>query len=211
MSKIHSDLLDEKRKKIFKSLSFFKPYGYLAGRTALALQINHRQSEDFDIFLKNEIDNHLRLMIKKIFGEVNFFLNTSDQINFITQDEVKITFLWYYFDPLKPLVKTQSISLASIEDIIADKAMTIGRRAVWRDYVDLFYVLKNRIFDLKRIIDFAKKKFKKEFVEFQFLEQLSYYGDLEMTPINFINEFYYQDEIKNFLKKEVLKYVKKNF
>lgn len=211
MSKIHLDLLDEKKKKIFKSLSFFKPFGYLAGGTALALQINHRQSEDFDIFVQNEIDNNLRLTIKKVFGEVKFFLNTGDQISFITQDEVKITFLWYYFSPLKPLIETQSISLASTEDIIADKAMTIGRRAVWRDYVDLFYILKNRIFDLERIIDFARKKFKKEFVESQFLEQLIYYGDLEITPINFINKSYCQDEIKDFLKKEVLRYVKKIF
>ena len=139
MSKIYLDLLDENRKKIFSTLSIFKPLGYLAGGTALALQINHRISEDFDIFVNKAIDNNLRLKIKKTFGEVSFYVNTDDQISFETNNHVKITFLWYYFKPLKQFIDTDSLSLVSVDDIAADKAITIGRRAVWRDYVDIFF------------------------------------------------------------------------
>lgn len=208
MSKIHLELLDEKRQKVFLDLSLFKDEGYLAGGTALALQINHRKSEDFDVFINKSINNDFRLKIKKVFGNVIFSLDTGDQINFTTFNGIKITFLWYYFPAINPLVQTQSISLASIEDIASDKAITVGRRAIWRDYVDLFYLLKEKIFDLKKIIDLAKNKFKGEFVETQFLEQLSYFGDLKIMPIEYVGEAHSPKEIKSFLEKQVSSYVK---
>ena len=211
MSKIHLELLDKKRQKIFFSLSYFKNDSYLAGGTALALQINHRKSEDFDIFINKPIDNNFRLKIKKVFGNVVFSLDTGDQINFNTSDGIKITFLWYYFPSIHPLINTQGLPLASIEDIMADKAITIGRRAVWRDYVDTFYLLKEKFFTLDSIIILAKKKFKGEFVETQFLEQLSYFGDLKIVPIDFVNKPYSSEEIKLYLEKEVSSYVKKSF
>lgn len=62
---------------------------------------------------------------------------------------------------------------------------------------------------LGQIIKLAKKKFKGEFVETQFLEQLPYFADLQKTPIEFIEEKYTDDEIKSFLEKEVEAYIKK--
>ena len=209
MSKIYLDLLDKSRKKVFSTLSAFKPLGYLAGGTALALQINHRKSKDFDVFINQAVDNNLRLKIKKTFGEVNFYANTDDQISFETKNHVKITFLWYYFKPLKQFIDTDSLSLVSVDDIAADKAITIGRRAVWRDYVDIFFLLKEKILTLDSIISYAKKKFKGEFVETQFLEQLSYFGDLKEVPIEFVKHSYSSSEIKPYLEKEVSLYVKK--
>ena len=51
MSEIHLELFDTNRQNVFVQLSEFKTFGYLAGGTALALQINHRKSFDFDIFI----------------------------------------------------------------------------------------------------------------------------------------------------------------
>ncbi|GAB4219526.1 MAG: nucleotidyl transferase AbiEii/AbiGii toxin family protein [Candidatus Microgenomates bacterium] len=209
MSKIHLELLDEKRKQVFYQLKNFFSIGYLAGGTALALQINHRISEDFDIFINKSIDNNLRLKIKKVFPKAKFTFISEDQINLVTEDNIKITFLWYYFPTINKLIKTDSISLASVDDIIADKAMTIGRRAVWRDYIDIFYLIKEKQISLKKIILLAKKKFKREFVETQFLEQLVYFDDLQIAPINFINKSYSEKEIKSFLKKKVKTYITK--
>lgn len=209
MSKIHLELLDKERQAVFQSLIAFKDIGYLAGGTALALQINHRRSEDFDIFIDKQIDNKLRLNIEKIFGSVIYTLNTSDQINFITNKNIKITFLWYYFKRISGLTQTNSIPLASIDDIIADKAATIGRRAVWRDYVDIFLLLKTQNYSLEKIIYLGKKKFKGEFVETQFLEQLRYFEDLQIVPIDFVKEKFNDLEIKSYLQEQVKNYLKK--
>lgn len=104
---------------------------------------------------------------------------------------------------------TASINLASVFDIAAEKAQTLGRRAIWRDYVDLFFLLKWKILTLDKIIQLAKKKFGGEFVETQFLEQLPYFADLQKTPIEFVGKKYSDEEIKSFLEKEVEAYLKK--
>ena len=188
MSKIHLELLDKERQVVFQALSVFKNVGYLAGGTGLALQINHRRSEDFDIFIDRPVDNKLKLKIEKIFNNVSYSLNTSDQINFKTKDGIKVTFFWYYFKPIGNLIRTDSLSLASIDDIVADKAHTIGLRAIWRDYVDIFLLLKTENYSLKKIIDLGKRKFKGEFVELQFLEQLRYFDDLQIVPVDFVKK-----------------------
>lgn len=209
MSKIFLEILDTKRRKIFDNLFQFRKYGYLAGGTALTLQINHRKSFDFDVFIKNPISNHLRLKAKKIFGQINFYVDNSDQISFKTKEGISITFVWYYYKTIRPLVKTRSLSLASYFDIAADKAHTIGRRAIWRDYVDFFFLLKRKIVNIEKIIKLAKKKFGNDFNEVLFLEQLSYFGDLKETPIQYIGGSYLASEIKSFLENQVELYVKK--
>ena len=51
------DILDEKRKEILPFFSGLKKYGfYLAGGTALALMIGHRDSIDFDFFTEKDFD-----------------------------------------------------------------------------------------------------------------------------------------------------------
>lgn len=209
MSKIYLEILDKKRQAIFSRLSVFKNSGYLAGGTALALQINHRKSVDFDVFVEKPITGYLRKKINKVFGKQEFYINTSDQISFKTKGEIGVTFVWYYYPLLYPSIKTHFLNLASVDDIATDKAETIGRRAVWRDYVDIFFLLKKNIITLEKIMKLAKRKFQGEFVETQFLQQLPYFTDLIVTPMEYINKQYNEQEIKSFLEKQVEGYLKK--
>lgn len=208
MSKIYLELLDKKRREVFRRLSQFKKQGYLAGGTALALQINHRKSVDFDIFVGKAVDNTLRLKIERIFGKQDFYVDTADQISFKLSGNIGVTFVWYYYKSLFPLIQTPSLALASVFDIVADKAHTIGRRAVWRDYVDFFFLLKEKIITLDKVIRLAEKKFGGEFNEALFLQQLTYYGDLKVSPIEFVRMHYTETQIKSFLEKEVRDYLK---
>lgn len=209
MSKIFPEILDTKRQKVFTQLANFRGIGYLSGGTALSLQLNHRKSVDFDIFIEKPVSNSLKLKIKKIFGAVNFSVNTEDQISFVTNDQISITFLWYYYKRLFPLIFTNSIGLSSIKDIAADKAQTIGRRAVWRDYVDIFYFLKIKALSLSEIIQLARNKFKREFILLQFLQQLTYFDDLTMSPIQFTKGSFSEGEIKTLLSRDVEEYTNK--
>lgn len=208
MSKIFLEILDKERQATLHKLTAFKKVGYLAGGTALALQINHRKSVDFDVFTSQPISNHFRQKVKKVFGDVEFYVNTGDQISFTTEKNIGVTFVWYYYKTLVPAISTSSLSLASVQDIAADKAHTIGRRAMWRDYVDFFWLLKNQVVTLPQIITLAEKKFAGEFVKTQFLEQLVYFKDVTISPIDFIDKVYSQAEIKSFLESQVEAYVK---
>ena len=206
MSKIYLELLDSARQNVFHQLREFEREGYLAGGTALALQLNHRKSVDFDVFVKKPIDSSLRRKIKTIFGNQPYEVNTTDQITFPLNEGIEITFLYYWYPHIRSLVSTASLPLASINDIIADKAHTLGRRALWRDYVDLFVVMKQHDMNIEHIITLASQKFAGEFVKEQFLEQLSYFDDVTVVPVEFIARSYTPEEIKSFFTTQAKEY-----
>lgn len=206
MSKIYLGLLDSARQKVFRQLREFEQDGYLAGGTALALQLNHRKSVDFDVFVKKPINASLRRKIKTGFGDQPHEVNTTDQITFPLGEGIKITFLYYWYPHIRPLVSTPSLSLASVGDIVADKAHTLGRRALWRDYVDLFVVMKHYDMNIDQIIALASQKFKGEFVKEQFLEQISFFDDVAVVPVEFIARSYTPEEIKTFLTAQAEEY-----
>ena len=51
---MHQEAINSRRQEIFRKLKNF-PQFYLAGGTALALQIGHRISDDFDLFSDKDI------------------------------------------------------------------------------------------------------------------------------------------------------------
>lgn len=206
MSKIYLEILDSDRQKVFDRLRVFGRYGYLSGGTALALQLNHRKSVDFDVFVRDPIGSSLRRTIRAVFGDQPYDVNTADQVTFPIDKDIEVTFLYYWYTPVRPLLPTSSLALASMEDIIADKAHTLGRRALWRDYVDLFTVLKHHNMTITQIIDLAAQKFSGEFVKEQLLEQISYFDDVAVVPVEFIAQSYIPEEIKTFLTTQAKEY-----
>ena len=65
---MHLEALDEKRRGLFSRLAAFDDF-YLAGGTALALEIGHRISLDFDLFSAKPIpEAHLK-KVERVFGE----------------------------------------------------------------------------------------------------------------------------------------------
>jgi len=81
-----------------------------------------------------------------------------------------------------------------------------AHRAVWRDYVDLFWVLKHKSC-LKTLIGWADKKFSEEFEAKRFLEQLTYFEDIQKTKISWIDKGFTSKHIKVFLEKIVTDYL----
>lgn len=212
MLKIHLEILDKQRQETFAKLVAFKNDGCLAGGTALSLQINHRRSVDFDIFLPKPIPQQFFHRVTEVFGkDTKAKLNTSDLLLIETPQKIDVHFVFFWYKRLFSTIKTPSVDLEAVGDIAANKAHTLGRRAVWRDYADLFFLLKNKQTALEKIIKDAKKKFGGEFVETQFLEQLCYFKDLTVSPIEWIGISYSPEEIKSFLGKQVEEYLKKNF
>ncbi len=203
MSLIHPEVLDKKRQDIFSKIKIFKDNGYLAGGTALSLQIKHRYSFDFDIFLGRKIKRADYLLLKQYFGVRKIILDAPDQLTVISEKNIKITLLFYPYRNLFPFLKTKSLPLLSLKDIAADKVFTIGRRGAWRDYFDLFFLLQGGYVSLLEIIKLAKRKFKKEFNEKLFLEQLVYFRDLGEFKIALIGGQYTEDKVKKYLIKEV--------
>lgn len=206
MSNIHLEILDTERLEVFNLLSSFKKYGILGGGTAIALQIEHRKSYDFDIFLEESIPKVLINDVKEIFPDFQILREETNQLDFVVRNEVKLTFLKHAFSPLYPPIRTSSLSLFNLKDLASNKAATIGRRGVWRDYVDLFFLIKKGVSSLASIITETEKRFGGEFNKRLFLEQLLYTKDITDFGIDYLNESYSFEEISSFFENQVESY-----
>ena len=100
-------------------------------------------------------------------------------MNLIVND-VKVTFFEYPF-PVEPECKYENIlRLPSLIQLAAMKAYALGRRSKWKDYVDLYFLLKN-CFSLAEISSEARRLFGELFSEKLFRSQLCYFEDIDYT------------------------------
>ena len=195
MSTLYINTLDKNLRDIFQKLSNFSDEFVLAGGTAIMLLANYRKSFDFDLFSQRPLKKSLLAKARQIFGDdINIQVDNSKLLLFTTPDGVKIDFVHFPYPPLHDVVKNGPISLFDLRDLASNKAYTIGRRATWRDYIDMFFLEKR--FGLGLIMDEAKTRFKGEFSKKLFLEQLVYYDDLEILPTKFIGDSYSTEEIQ---------------
>jgi hypothetical protein len=176
---------------------------YLAGGTALALQIGHRRSVDFDLASRQPIDsfNLERQLISKGFQIQRIFTATGDEYSALIQD-TRITFFHFPFDVQHPLSwEKGNITLPSIKDLAAMKAYALGRRSKWKDYVDLYFVLKSYM-QLEDLIERAKDVFSVHFNSKLFREQLCYFEDMDYSEsIDYLGDAPSDEEVRAFLEK----------
>ena len=197
---MHKYILNPKQIEVFNIVEHFSQKGfYLAGGTALALELGHRESLDFDLFsykgFKN--DDILKDLIDLGYRDIESVIDKLDEYT-IFINSVKITFLRYPFK-IKGIQKEGNISLTTPIVIGAMKAYALGRRGKWKDYVDMYILLKE--YSIKDIIREAKDIYGTIFSERMFLQQLCYFKDVDYTEevIWRIDNPPSDKEIENFL------------
>jgi hypothetical protein len=81
--------------------------------------------------------------------------------------------------------------------LAAMKAYALGRRAKWKDYVDLYFVI-NKYHSIDKIVKRAEEIFKGEFNGRVFREAISYFKDVNYSEeVEFLPGFKVSDkEIK---------------
>jgi len=202
---MHLEVLNLETKKVFTKLRNF-PEFYLAGGTALALQIGHRISIDFDLFSEKEISKTLLSKIRKIFQgyKIDIRVNHSEELT-IYLNEHKVTFVRYPYPIILNIVDLEGIKILSALEIAASKAYVLGRRASYKDYVDLYFILRDKCCSLEDIIKIAQKKYKDEFDPRLFLEQLIYLEDIRDLDIQFIKKPVTKNQIREFFEQEIRK------
>jgi predicted nucleotidyltransferase component of viral defense system len=173
---MHLSVLSSKQVKLLKELKFLKRYEfYLAGGTALALQISHL-SLDFDFYTpKNFNSQKLIEQFKKKFKTTKEIYIAKDTL-LLRVEKVRISFFKYPFDLVRPLIKFQQIKLASLEDISAMKMIAISQRGTKRDFFDIYFLIKR--FGLPKIIEFTRKKYP-QFNIYVGLTGLTYFKEAE--------------------------------
>lgn len=191
-------LIDIQSRNIFKDLR-------LVGGTALALQIDHRISNDLDLFGSLKADYiSIANELNKI-GESKI-LNRTENINVFSINGIKVDIVNYPYPWLFNEIKEDRIKLADMKDVAAMKLAAITGRGTKKDFIDLFFLLKK--FSLKQMLNFYENKYPDGSI-FLVLKSLVYFEDAEqdIQPKMFAKINW--DNIKKSISENVKGYVNK--
>lgn len=199
---MHIKVLGREQKELLELIGQFANDFYLVGGTALALQWGHRQSIDFDLFSGESFDNlKVREKIHKHGASIDrIYIETEGEFTLVVEG-VKTTFYHYMYEIEPDLWFEKRISMPDDLTLGAMKAFALGRRAKWKDYVDLYFLLKK--YRLEKVVEKAVSIYSEgEFNERLLREQLAYYGDIDYgEPVEYMPGFEVEKgEVKDFLK-----------
>lgn len=177
---MHHEILSNPQLKLWPLVKKFPPNFGLVGGTAIALHLGHRQSIDFDLFSNKPFDNaDLRKIIVKTNKIDRVVFDEKGQYT-IVANGVRFTFLEYPFHLSFHKNAVENINLPDLLTLAAMKAYALGRRAKWKDYVDMYFIIK-KYKGLSAIVTRATSMFGKEFNEKVFRVQLSYFADIDFS------------------------------
>lgn len=193
---------------LFSALPRFSNF-YLVGGTALALQIGHRLSVDLDLFSREELPANLLPKVKSIFRGYSIFVTyrSTDQLNLVVNN-VKVTFFHFPYPVIKKYVMYRDMRMACVQEVAAMKAFSIGKRLVYKDYVDWYFLLKEKHVELKDVLKISQKKFGGDFNDRLFLGQLVSFEDISIQKIDFLDKEVDRKTVERFLEQSVRSFVK---
>lgn len=184
---LHLDSMPNATKRAFLScveLEFLSRNGwYLAGGTALALQVGHRVSIDLDFFTTEQdfdADSIERELSKH--GEWLTTLRENATLYGLFQG-AKISFIAYpYFRPSDKMLKCQMVRLIVPKDIAAMKIIAISQRGKKRDFFDLYWLAHNGIGIEVALLSAMEQYSNQQGNLPHFLKSLVYFVDAEDDP-----------------------------
>jgi len=173
MAKKEISILTSHQREVLEALSnerYFTQRFYLAGGTALSeFYLKHRLSEDLDLFNENDeivpfaIDRFFKknlrhlgiknIETKTVYGLYTLFLHFQDN------SVLKVDFNYYPFPRIEKGKTFNNLAIESIYDIGVDKVHTIVTKPRARDFIDIFFIVQEKGYNLEGLLMQAKAKF----------------------------------------------------
>ncbi len=196
---MYTEILTGNQLELLPYIKYFQRSFYMVRGTAIALHIGHRRSIDFDLFTLTKLNkSRIKATLLQIpFKQVPIF-EDYDQLH-LTINQIKVTFFNYPYNVSHPLKVDTFITMPSLLSLAAMKAFALGRRAKWKDYVDMYFIIHN-YYSIEEICREAEKIFSPQFSEKLFRQQLAFHKDIDYSEsVEFINNPVSESEIKEFL------------
>lgn len=203
---LHTETVDTSTLELLKSLQQIAQFSQLrlVGGTALALHLGHRKSIDIDIFGSMDCDEKSFPDIIRKIGDITLLKNTGN-IHICLVNGIKTDIINYSYPWLEDITCENEMRIAGLKDIAAMKLSAITGRGTKKDFIDLFFLLKQ--FSLQDMISFYEKKYHDGSV-FLVLKSLAYFADadndgmpLMLTPVTWA-------DVKETIRKELEAYVR---
>lgn len=209
----HEEILPVKTKKALFFLSK-QPWlrlskWYLAGGTALALQVGHRKSLDLDFFTPAPSFRMQRLISR--------FPSRSWQTNTAKEGTVygelygaKVSFIAYpFFKPAADFPHYGCVRVLNERDIAVMEIMAISQRGRKRDFFDLYWYAQYRE-PLLNIMERLPRQYPEVAHDFNhILKSLVYFEDAEGDPMPSLVEKISWPTVKKFFQNEVPRLTRK--
>src|SRR3989344_3959250 len=176
---------------------------YLAGGTALALQIGHRVSYDLDFFTQKKFKP--QVIIKKISQIKSYYHEKVGEGTILGRlGDVKFSFFYYPYPLFKKTTKFKNINLASIADIAAMKIAAISERGTKRDFIDFYFILQK--ISVNKALYFYERRYKTLSSNLLHIKKsLVYFADAKEEPMPKMIILTSWKEVKNFFQREIKK------
>lgn len=189
---------------------------YFGGGTALSIfYFQHRYSEDLDFFCEKEFDKQLiikfiNLLAKEIDSEIRM---TKKEMVILFElqkgnETLKVDFLQFPYKRIDRSKIYKGIEIDSIKDIAANKLILLNLTQEAKDYVDLYFILKEK-YPVWELLKAVKMKFKLDLdlislgEDFLNVENIKYLPRM-IKPLTL-------NQLKTFFKQEAKKLGKKIF
>jgi hypothetical protein len=179
---LHLDILPPAQRRLWNELSALPPDFVLYGGTAIALQLGHRQSVDFDFFSNLPLDaNSLDLALPFLDGATITQREPSSLSAVVDRGEpVKVSFFGVPKLPRlhPPLIADDNGQrIASLLDLAGTKLSVIQMRAEEKDYLDIDAILANGNISLEAGLSAAAALYGHSFNPQAALKALVYFED----------------------------------
>jgi hypothetical protein len=203
--KLHLEILPSDQLELFSMLSELDWISafYLVGGTALALQIGHRQSLDFDFFTHKDFITDKVLMQARKIGKFELFAQDKDTLN-AAVNGVRISFFSSAYPLLHETLTFSTLNIADKFDIALMKLNAISGRGNKKDFIDLYFLLQD--YTLNDILKGYENHYGSELGNiYHIYKSLVYFEDAETQPIPKMLQPVQWQEVKKYIVAEVKK------
>ncbi len=155
---------------------------YLAGGTALALQVGHRPSIDFDWFGARIGDQEVLLRRLRAVGLDFTILTSSFETLYVEIETVQVSFIGYNYPLIRPLCHWDEydMHMASLDDIACMKLSAVTNRGLRKDFIDLHYLITN-FKSLESYLTLFQGKYKQQDIG-HVIRSLVFFEDADQEP-----------------------------
>ena len=177
---------------------------YLAGGTALALQLGHRRSFDLDFFTQEEDFSTMRQPLETALHDFSPVLADTSWGNLVfLAAGVRVAYFSYGYPIVAPFIDAEGLRLAGLADIALMKMDAILGRASRKDFHDLYAICQQM--PLRLIFDLASQKYPaiRDF-EAQVVKRLVFFdrADQEAAPV-LLNEVSWET-VKSYFRAQAI-------
>lgn len=182
------ETLPATQRRLWPELIDVPPEFVLYGGTALALQLGHRTSIDFDFFAATEFDPDQLLGNLRCLDNATIVQKSPNSLTAILDRDGAVQVSFFGVPKLRRIKQPwtapdTNLQVARLLDLAGTKAAVVQKRAEAKDYIDLDAIINQGGIDLPTALSAAKLIYGHQFNPELTLKALCFFGDGNLSTV----------------------------